>query len=263
MRLDYRCLNCNVTNEGRVNQVTGTAYFASEDNKATPKKCVNCGEKEFTPIDEHSVITDGKVVTLQNVDLSTDLDETLEVMLLGDHTKDVKAGEVVIIRGSIYYGQSNLSSRAKTRKTVALMAARVCNVQEGRQDIVITDIDIESFHRFARLNHANDVIDRLVFMTAPNVIGEERYKLGVLRSIVGGSDWQKRGRIHTLSVGDKGLAKSLVMRESIKMKPNARLITAQSASSTSALGIVEATSDSKVPNLRTYPSIKWFALWNR
>ena len=83
-------------------------------------------------------------------------------------------------------------------------------------------------------------------MTAPNVIGEEQYKLGVLRSIVGGSDWQKRGRIHTLSVGDKGLAKSLVMRESIKMKPNARLITAQSASSTSALGIVEATSDSKV-----------------
>ena len=62
-------------------------------------------------------------------------------------------------------------------------------------------------------------------MMAPNVIGEEDYKLGVHR-FVGGLGEQRRGRIHTLSVGDKGLAKSMVMNEGIKMKPNARKITA-------------------------------------
>lgn len=184
---------------------------------------------------------------MQNVDLSSDLGETLEVMLLGEHTKDVKAGEVVIIQGSMHYGQSNLGSRAKTRKTIALMTAKFVTY-EGRQDIVITDRDIESFHRFARLNHAtHDVIVRLVSMTAPNVIGEEGYKLGVLRSIVGGSktETKEKGRIDTLSIGDKGLAKSAVMHEAIGMKPNARTITAQSASSKSALGIVESNNDSK------------------
>ena len=244
MRLDYRCCNCNTTNEGRVNHVTGTAYFASDNSDAVPKKCVNCGEKEFTLIDECCIITDGKVVKLQNVDLSTDLDETLEAMLLGDHTKDVSAGEVVIIQGSIYYGQSNLGSPAKLRKTIALMTARFVTY-EGRQNIVITYRDIESFHRFAQLNQRHDIIARLISMTAPNVIGEEGYKLGVLRSIVGGrkTETSEKGRIDTLSIGDKGLGKSTVMREAVNMKPNARLITAQSASSRSALGIVDVAND--------------------
>ena len=196
-----------------------------------------------------STFNDAKIVVLQNADLTADLDETLEVMLLGEHTKDVKAGEVVVIRGSIYYGASNLGKQSKTKKTITLMTAKFVTY-EGRQNIDITESDIEAFHRFASLkNHGSnsndDVIHRLVSMTAPNVIGEEPYKLGILRSIVGGSEGQRRGRIHTLSVGDKGLAKSLVMNEGLKMKPNARKITAQSASSTSALGIVDSTNDVK------------------
>ena len=116
---------------------------------------------------------------------------------------------------------------------------------EGRQNIVITYRDIESFHRFAQLNQRHDIIARLISMTAPNVIGEEGYKLGVLRSIVGGrkTETSEKGRIDTLSIGDKGLGKSTVMREAVNMKPNARLITAQSASSRSALGIVDVAND--------------------
>ena len=48
-----------------------------------------------------SKFNDAKIVVLQNVDLTSDLDETLEVLLLGEHTKDVKAGEIVVVRGCI------------------------------------------------------------------------------------------------------------------------------------------------------------------
>ena len=82
-------------------------------------------------------------------------------------------------------------------------------------------------------------------MTAPNVIGWEEVKLGGLRSIVGGVDHKRRGRIGSLFVGDKGLAKSLMMRELVKMVPNSRYITASSASSKSALGIVDVVNETK------------------
>ena len=82
-------------------------------------------------------------------------------------------------------------------------------------------------------------------MTAPNVIGWDEIKLGCLRSIVGGTEQKTRGRINTLLVGDKGLAKSLMMRECTKMRPNSRYITAHSASSKSAIGIVDVVNDTK------------------
>ena len=59
-------------------------------------------------------------------------------------------------------------------------------------------------------------IDRLVAMFAPNAIGHNDVKLGVLRSLVGGrsDDNGRRGRIPTLLIGDKVTAKSLIARES-------------------------------------------------
>ena len=55
-------------------------------------------------------------------------------------------------------------------------------------------------------------------MFAPNIIGHNDKKLGLLRSLVGGSldygdENGRRGRIHTMLVGDPGLAKSLLARE--------------------------------------------------
>src|SRR5919106_5570020 len=86
---------------------------------------------------------------------------------------------------------------------------------------------------------------KLVSMTAPNVIGWEAVKLGGLCSIVGGVDQKRRGRIGSLLVGDKGLAKSLLIREFVKMSPNSRFITASSASSKSSLWIVDVVNETK------------------
>ena len=64
-------------------------------------------------------------------------------------------------------------------------------------------------------------VDRIVAMFAPNVIGYNDKKVGLLGSLVGGitdhaNDNGRRGRINTLMVGDPGTAKSLLAKRSHK-----------------------------------------------
>ena len=148
--LYYKCMSCGTINNGFIGI---TIYFGHENNNnhsSSSGRCVNCAERMLELDYKLSTFNDAKIVVLQNADLTADLDETLEVMLLGEHTKDVKAGEVVVIRGSIYYGASNLGKQSKTKKTITLMTAKFVTY-EGRQNIDITESDIEAFHRFATL----------------------------------------------------------------------------------------------------------------
>lgn len=252
----WRCLECNtltgfsVTDSNNNSGIRPIVYL----NDLKPSKCANCGEKYFEFDYDNSVFDDAKIICLQNSgDTATqDLDEQLEVMVCGDYTRDIRAGEALTIHGRTYISTSNNSSsggsgRKTNRKLITIMVAKFV-VYEDRRTFDITDRDIEAFHRFANYKDddgKNGVIERLVSMFAPNVIGENDKKLGCLRSAVGGVEEHRRGRIHTLFVGDKGLAKSLLMKESTKAVPNSRYITAQSASSKSALGIVDASNDTK------------------
>jgi DNA replicative helicase MCM subunit Mcm2 (Cdc46/Mcm family) len=243
-KMAVRCLNCNTLSDCRL--PSPVVYPHLQVKK--PEKCSNCEDTELETANESTEMDDAKIITLQNTDLTNDLDETLEIMLFGDNTKYTKAGEIVTINGTLYHGISNMGVPSKARKTVTLMRAKFVTY-EDRRTFVITDRDVESFHKFAdyrnKKNGKLDVIERLVSMTAPNVVGWEEIKLGGLRSIVGGVDHRRRGRIGSLFVGDKGLAKTLIMRELVKMVPNSRFITASSASSRSALGIVDVVNETK------------------
>ena len=88
-------------------------------------------------------------------------------------------------------------------------------------------------------------------MFAPNIIGHSDKKLGLLRSLVGGSldhgdDNGRRGRIHTLLVGDPGLAKSVLAREATNLLPNSRYVTATNASGKSLVVIIDKENDSLI-----------------
>lgn len=85
-------------------------------------------------------------------------------------------------------------------------------------------------------------------MFAPNVIGHNDARLGLLRSLVGGrsdhgDDNGRRGRLNTLLVGDPGTAKSILARESTKQIPNSKYVNAQNASGKSFVGIVDKEND--------------------
>src|SRR5688572_16395912 len=91
---------------------------------------------------------------------------------------------------------------------------------------------------------------RVTVMFAPNVYGHADKKLGILRSIVGGSTTEngaengRRGRLHTLLIGDPGTAKTALSTESIKVNPNSRMVDATGASGKSLVGIVDKENDS-------------------
>lgn len=68
-------------------------------------------------------------------------------------------------------------------------------------------------------------------MFAPNILGHEDRKIGILRSIVGGVNRGEKGdgRISTLMVGDPATAKSQLGKEAVKIKDRSRHVSAPHA----------------------------------
>jgi replicative DNA helicase Mcm len=114
---------------------------------------------------------------------------------------------------------------------------------EGRQDWIITERDKESFRRFANFP---DFVSRIISLCAPNVVGHNDKKLGILLSAVNTLErkGQRRLRINCLFVGPPGTAKSMLGREAAKLLPNSRYVSGQNASSGKTLtAIVDKEND--------------------
>ena len=205
--------------------------------------------------------------------------DRLEVILYENAAKNVVAGEIVEIEGKLLVDRK-VESGNKANKLVNILHGHKINYL-NRENIVITPNDVQNFEGWKKIceyaykreletieNRKEEswskkivpmtFIDRIVAMFAPNVIGHTNSKLGILRSIVGGIDASgielqqkredngRRGRIHTLLVGEPGTAKSILAREATKILPNSRYVTIQNASGKSLIGIVDKENDSLV-----------------
>ena len=172
--------------------------------------------------------------------------------------ENVVAGEIVEIEGDIRIeNKSNI--KKSNKRTVVVHAESIRYV--NRKDLVITSKDIEGFERFAKLdceveNCQRNILRRLIAMFAPNVVGHEDVKLGVLRSIVGGDKQHgefKSGFIDTFMVGDAGTAKSTLGNEATKIKPNSRHVSAPHASAKTITGIVDKENEGYTLRLGAIP----------
>ena len=122
---------------------------------------------------------------------------------------------------------------------------------------------MKTFKKFAKLdcdkvNCQYNLLKRLIAMFAPNVIGHDDVKLGLLRSIVGGDSHgdPKNGFIDTFMVGDPGTAKSTLGREATKIKPNSRHVSAPHATTKSITGIVDKENEGYTLRLGSIPLAK-------
>jgi DNA replicative helicase MCM subunit Mcm2 (Cdc46/Mcm family) len=198
--------------------------------------------------------------------------DRLELVLYDDASSHIIPGEIVDITGNIYIQRKSDSGSGKgSKKLVSVLHSNEVRYK-NKEKVVITPKDIETFYKYKRIceeayrreleaaTKLNDgaltehkivpmrYTDRLVAMFSPNVIGHSDTKLGLLRSLVGGSmdhgdDNGRRGRINTLLVGDPGTAKSILVRESTKLIANSRYVTAENASGKSLVGIVDKEND--------------------
>jgi DNA replicative helicase MCM subunit Mcm2 (Cdc46/Mcm family) len=194
---------------------------------------------------------DAKSIQLEDTE-RPDENERLDVILYDDMIINVLAGEVVEVSGEARIGNKKGS---KTKKATILHADSIKYL--NRKELVITDNDINNFQKFAKLPN---LLERLVSMYAPNIIGHKDAKLGVLRSVVGGVEHGKiRGRINTFMVGDPGTARCTLAREAIDVKPNSRYVSGPHSSAKTITAIMDKENDGLVLRLGAIPlSRGWY-----
>ncbi len=211
--------------------------------KQNMKYCTNCKKpednNELRIEFEH---IDAKSISVQDPeDLQDDL-EKLHVVLLGDNTRNVRIGETAIITGNV--SVLNPSGLGGKKPTTVMFATYIR--YEREEEAPITEDDIILFEEFAAKPDVN-IINQLVDMFAPQVIGHSDAKLGILRSAVNVRESKHltgiRSRTHTVLAGDPGTAKTMLANEATKIVPNSRYVTAQHASIKSVLAIIDKEPD--------------------
>ncbi len=198
------------------------------------------------PPDTEILYKDAKSIQLEDIEKLDD--ERLDVTLYDDDITNVIPGEVVKIIGDVVLMSKN--AKKNMIKTVVVNATSIKYV--NRKELVIRPKDIIDFEKFSSMEN---LIPRLVAMFAPNVIGHNDAKLGLLRSIVGGYDHGQRGggRVNTFMVGDPGTAKSTLGQEAAKIKPNSRHVSAPHASSKTITAIADKENEHVALRLGAIP----------
>lgn len=253
--LHRKCPMCNFTN--------------NNNNGNGKQKQKQSDLIDLIALPEHG---NAKSISFQDGEPKDDL-EKLHVVLQGDEeTRKVKVGETAIITGTVYIlsaggggGAANSSSSMSKNNSGKLFPVLYADSirYEREEEKPITEEDIAEFKKFAQ---NPSVIDELVSMFAPNVIGHSDPKLGLLRSAVNtknndiivtiNSTGNIRNRTHTLLAGDPGTAKSILAKEATKIVANSRYVTAQHASPKSLLAIIEKDQDNKMLLLGAVPMSK-------
>jgi DNA replicative helicase MCM subunit Mcm2 (Cdc46/Mcm family) len=231
-------------------------------------KCFKCGSTAFTV--KHTY-HNARTIQIEDINKTDDIDR-LEVVVYDEASQCIIAGEAVDLTGDLYI-QRKIDG-VKGKKLVTILHSNIITYK-NKEKIIVTEKDIENFHRWKKIcdtayqkeieavrrneNWSKKIkpmtfVNRLVAMFAPNVIGYNDKKLGLLRSLVGGradngNDNGRRGRINTLLVGDPATAKSLLAREATRITPNSRFVSAQNASGKSLVAIVDKENDSLVLRL--------------
>jgi len=206
------------------------------------RECSNC--KTETLHDGYEYVN-AVTVELQDTDTFSEI-ECLSVLLFDDNTKNIHVGERVTIGGQIHIIQHN-------GKGKYLPYVYADSIQyESREEITLTQKDIEAIERFCKLN-GSKIIERLVNLFAPSIIGHNHVKEGLLLSAVTTYDNDiaqlMRNRLHSILVGDPGLAKSALLREAIKLVLNSRYESGQHSSGKGLTAIVSKEDENYVLRL--------------
>jgi MoxR-like ATPase len=161
--------------------------------------------------------------------------ERLDTILFDDMIDNVHYGELVEVEGDIKL-EDKKNNKKSNKKYNILHATSIKYL--NKKEVSITDDDIESFKKFACYKNP---VERITSMFAPNVIGHDDIKRGILRAIVGGINRGKdsTGQVDTLIGGDPGTAKSQLGDEATEIKPNSRHVSAPHASTRTITAVPE------------------------
>jgi len=271
-RSEWKCQNFECQNRGILNFHPPILYMLKnlDNTTGTDPSCRLC--KSFGSLDVIHEYQNAKIIQLDDIDTIEEKFDRLDVILYDDASKYIIDGEIVEIEGDLRT-QKLIGSRNSSRgsKMTNVLHSNKRIIYKNRKKIDIFEKDVKIFYNWKRICQdaykkeielvnkckrcAQTIIpmtfeQRITAMFAPNVYGHADKKMGILRSIVGGSKTKngtengRRGRIHTLMIGDPGTAKTSLAAESIKLDQNSRIVDATGASGKSLVGIVDKENDS-------------------
>lgn len=221
------------------------------------KRCSNCNQN--TIISSDIKYLNATTIELQDIEKFNEI-ERLSLILFENDTLDINIGEKVIVNGEIHI-DNNVPKKGKLITRVYAHSIQY----KSKEVYDLTEYDKEAIKRFTKLT-GNKIIERLVQMFCPSIIGYNDVKEGLLYSAVSSGFDNKifikdnkkfRERIHVLLIGSPGLAKSRLLLASIKLVPNSRYESAQSSSAKSLTAIVVKEEENQYLRIGPIPQAKF------
>jgi DNA replicative helicase MCM subunit Mcm2 (Cdc46/Mcm family) len=133
---------------------------------------------------------------------------------------DRHIGESVVVTGDIY--NVDIGRRARESKVVAYLYVKYLVKFLSKQELELTAEDIKGIHRFVNRIGQDNVVEKLKEMFATSIIGNYHVKKGLLLCAASTTTDKTIKKINALLVGDPGLAKSSLIKESTGLVPNSR-----------------------------------------
>ena len=209
-KITYRCIECNVLTEGRIQGLI----------TKIPKKCNECGgEVELDPINCDFI--DFQKVRLQELpeDLPAgQLPDYIDVTLLDKLVNECRPGDRVLLTGIVRIEQEEHKTSLFNLRLEGNNVEYVGGSQNKSQDISETDE-----YEILALSKDEDIYNKLIESFAPDIYGNEIIKESILLLIVGsiarGVNNNRRGDINIFLVGDPGMAKSELLKFAALVAP--------------------------------------------
>ena len=153
------------------------------------------------------------IVELQDTETFNDMDH-LSVFLFDSDTEGITVGESVIIKGKIH-----IMSEKYKRQFPFLYAESIKYL--NKENLTLTKLDIEAIKRFQKIEGSDCIIETLVSMFDPSIVGYDHVKKGLFMSAVNTSETvSKKEKIHELLIGDPGLGKSKLVKRITELVHN-------------------------------------------
>jgi replicative DNA helicase Mcm len=199
------------------------------------------------------------IVEIQDADKFEDL-EKLQAIFFDCDTDNIRAGESVIITGQIYIEPFSSHKDSRLYPRVYVHSVKY----ESRREISLSNQDKDAIQRFVNRFGNNKTVEKLAEMFAPSIIGYQYVKKGLILCAASCSNdyrssktFKHRIRMHAILIGDPGLAKSIFLKEIVKIVPNSRCESGQNSSGKTLTAIVsKEANESTVLRLGAIPMAK-------
>ncbi|HSF51977.1 MAG TPA: AAA family ATPase [Nitrososphaeraceae archaeon] len=246
-KISLYCDTCSKDNEYNFNSfpISNTIGF-SRRCKSCTRKIKAIQDDTISDIEHKNAVK----IELQDIENFNDMDR-LSVILFDKDTEDVTAGDTVVVNGEIH-----IINEINNKKQIPYLYTSSI-IYLNKDNLILTKLDVEAIKKLVKINRNNKIIDQLVSMFDPSVVGYEYVKKGLLMSAVNTSEiTSKKEKIHSVLIGDPGLAKSQLLKRTTQLIPNSNYVSAQNTSGKRITAIIDKTDENLFLRLGSIPQAR-------